>query len=343
MNYLTIYYWKIIAWDSHHINTIGPTWHFTTINSGSGGNGDGGGDGGSDTLNKKPIAELNAGEPYNGLVNTEITFDGSNSNDSDGTITKWFWDFGDNTSGTGKITNHSFSKAGTYTITLIVTDNKGATNKDTSISVITQPNRPPTTPTITGSINGTKNTIYTYTAVSIDADNDSIRYAFDWGDPLSFNQLSGFLPNGSVFTINHSWAAAGRYKVTVTVTDNHTTSSSTITVYIDAVQTGDIGYLLDNNNDGIYDAFYSDASKQITTVQEQNGNYTIDSDGDGDWDYIFSSTNELALSQHLPPDIGLIFISGTLVLVSIWMILVLLWKRKSMKKRKISNHSHKKH
>jgi PKD repeat protein len=340
MNYLTTYYWKIIAWDSHYIKTISPTWHFTTISSGGGG--DGGGGGGDETPNKKPIAELNAGEPYNGLVNTEITFDGSNSNDSDGTITNWFWDFGDNTSGTGKISNHSFLKTGKYTVTLIVTDNKGATNKDTSISVITQPNRPPTPPTITGPENGTKNTIYTYTAVSTDADNDSIQYAFDWGDPLSFNQLSGFLPNGSGFTIHHSWAAAGRYNVTVTVTDNHTTSSSKITVYIDAVQTGNIGYLLDNNSDGIYDAFYSDASKQITPVQAQNGNYSIDSDGDGDWDYIFSSTNEPALYQEPPPGIGLIFISGTIVVISIWITLVLLWKGKSKKKIKISSHSHKK-
>jgi hypothetical protein len=100
-------------------------------------------------------------------------------------------------------------------------------------------------------------------------------------------------------------------------------------VYIDAVQTGDIGYLFDDDSNGIYDAFYSDVYKQITTVQNQDGSYTIDSDGDGEWDYTFGTTNELASYQEPPPDIQLIFIIGTIVLVSIWAILVSLWMRKT--------------
>jgi PKD repeat protein len=292
----------------------------------------GGGGGTQPSENQKPVADLSAGEPYQGLVNTQITFDGSKSKDPDGTITTWFWVFGDNTSGTGKTVTHTFSKAGTYTVTLTVTDNKNATNTDTTICLVSKPNnRPPTTPTITGPTKGTKNTIYTYTALSTDADNDSIRYAFDWGDPLSFNQLSEFLPNGLVFTVNHSWVAAGRYEVTVNVTDNQTISSSKITVYIDAVQTGDIGYLIDYNGDKVYDAFYSDTTKQITKVQNQKGNYNIDSNGDGVWDYIFSTTNELALYQEPPPNIELIFISGAILLISIWAILVVFWMRKTQK------------
>jgi hypothetical protein len=101
--------------------------------------------------------------------------------------------------------------------------------------VITQPNRPPTAPIITGPTNGTKNTMYTYTAFSTDADNDTIHYTFDWGEPVS--PSSGFLPNGSSFTVNHSWATPGRYNLTVTVTDNQTESSSKITVFINTVKT----------------------------------------------------------------------------------------------------------
>lgn len=56
------------------------------------------------------------------------------SSDSDGTIVKYVWDFGDDTSQTGNITDHQFSTSGTYNVQLTVTDNYGLT-KSKSISV----------------------------------------------------------------------------------------------------------------------------------------------------------------------------------------------------------------
>jgi len=302
---------------------------FTTTGSGGGG---GGGGGLPPTENQKPVADLSVGEPYQGFVKTEITFNGSKSHDPDGTITNWFWAFGDNLYGTGKTVQHTYSKAGTYTVTLTVTDNEGATNTDATTCVIKQQNRPPTTPIITGPTNGTKNTMYTYTAVSTDADNDTIQYTFDWGDSVS--QFSGFLPNRTIFTVNHSWAAAGRYNITVTVTDNQTESFSKIIVYIDAVQTGEIGYLLDNNGDGTYDAFYSEGLKQTMTIQKKNGNYNIDSDGDGDFDYMYNETNGLTVYQTPLKTPGfkpnfLIYIIIIIVAV-ICSIIVLVWLRKNL-------------
>jgi PKD repeat protein len=273
--------------------------------------------------NKKPIANASAGEPYQGLVNSTILFDGSRSYDPDGNIIKWLWIFGDNTNGTGKTVTHTYSKAGTYTVTLTVTDNNRTTNTDTTTCMISEiENKPPTKPIITGTKNGPKNTRYTYTAVSTDADNDTIQYTFDWGDPLSISQSSGFLISGISYTVNHVWTTAGRYDVTVTATDNQTNNSSKITVYIDAIQTGDIGYLIDNNGDGVYDAFYSDVSKQITTVQKKDGNYNIDSDGNGEWDYTFDSANRL-ISYQQPNTPGF-----EIILVMCAIAFVFLWRRK---------------
>jgi len=326
LTYHTTYYWSIIAWDQNHIknsggdNGIYPTWNFTTRSS-SGSGGGGGSSGGSENI--KPVANMSAGEPYKGVVNSEILFDGSKSYDPDGTITKWFWVFGDNTNGTGETVQHAYSKVGTYTVTLKVTDNNGTTNTDTTTCVITQPNRPPTKPIISGPTNGTKNTMYTYTANSTDADNDTIQYTFTWGDPLSRPQISGFLPNGSIFTVSHSWTAAGRYYVNVTVTDNQTKNFSTIIVYIDAIQARGIGYLIDNNGVGTYDTFYSDISKQITTAQKKDGNYLIDSNGDGKWDYTFNATTK-ELTKYQPPKTP-----GFEIIVAIGAIaLVMFWKRK---------------
>jgi hypothetical protein len=285
LSYVTTYYWMIVAWDNHNASASSSTWdpwNFTTKSYSTGGGGDGGGSSG-EPENAKPVAKASPGTSYSGVVNVEILFDGSTSNDSDGNITQWSWNFGDNSTGIGATIRHAYTQAGNYTVTLTVTDNDGATDIDTTTCIITQPNRQPTPPVITGPTNGTRNTLYTYTVHSTDADNDSIRYTFDWGDALSAPESSGFLPSGANFSLNHSWETAGRYTITISVTDTKTTTlpSSDYTVFIDAKQIAGLGYLLDNNSDGTYDAFYSDSSKQITSVEKKDGNYLIDSDGNG--------------------------------------------------------------
>ncbi len=65
----------------------------------------------------------------NGL---NLNVDGSGSSDSDGTISSYAWDFGDtnNPTGdtaTGKTATYQYSQAGTYTVTLTVTDDRSGT------------------------------------------------------------------------------------------------------------------------------------------------------------------------------------------------------------------------
>jgi len=72
--------------------------------------------------NQPPTASFVAGT--NGLA---VAVDGTASHDPDGTIASYAWTFGDGGTATGSTANHTYAAAGTYTITLKVTDNAGAT------------------------------------------------------------------------------------------------------------------------------------------------------------------------------------------------------------------------
>lgn len=79
---------------------------------------------------KPPAA--NAGGPYDGTTNTDVTFDGSNSTDEDGTIVLYEWNFGDGHTDTGMIVTYIYDTTDIYTVVLTVTDNDGLIDTDTT-------------------------------------------------------------------------------------------------------------------------------------------------------------------------------------------------------------------
>jgi beta propeller repeat protein len=81
----------------------------------------------ADLSKTPPIA--NAGPDQTVIVNEPVTFDGSGSLDSDGTIVSYAWDFSVPPSG-GMKPSHTYTAAGTYTVTLTVTDDDGLTDSD---------------------------------------------------------------------------------------------------------------------------------------------------------------------------------------------------------------------
>jgi PKD repeat protein len=92
--------------------------------------------------NEPPVADPNG--PYAALVGETVTFDGSASSDSDGTIVAYDWDFGDGNTGTGVSPTNAYAAPGTYTVTLTVTDDAGATDTASTTATIGEvPNEPP--------------------------------------------------------------------------------------------------------------------------------------------------------------------------------------------------------
>lgn len=68
------------------------------------------------------------------------SFNAASSFDPDGTITSYAWAFGDSTTGTGSTPTHTYANPGTYSVTLTVTDNGGATDSETqSVTVAAAP------------------------------------------------------------------------------------------------------------------------------------------------------------------------------------------------------------
>ncbi|MFE1646131.1 PKD domain-containing protein, partial [Microbacterium sp. P01] len=142
------------------------------------------------------------------VTNMSVALDATGSTDSDGAVTGYAWNFGDGTNGTGAQPLHSFSTAGTYTVVLTVTDDRGGVaTVSKNVTVTLAPNVLPTaafTKTVSNltlSVNG---------AGSADADGTIASYAWNFGDGAS--------ASGALAT--HAYSAPGIYTVTLTVTDN---------------------------------------------------------------------------------------------------------------------------
>jgi parallel beta-helix repeat protein len=80
-----------------------------------------------------PVA--NAGQDQTVNVGETVSFDAGGSTDNVG-IVSYEWDFGDETSGTGKTVTHEYANAGTYTVTLTVEDAAGNQATDTVVVTV---------------------------------------------------------------------------------------------------------------------------------------------------------------------------------------------------------------
>lgn len=114
---------------------------------------DGFGGNSTSTVNLTVIADVNLAptavisvSSTSGQAPHVITFDGRSSSDSDGSVVSYSWVFGDGTTGAESVMEHSYNVAGSFTVTLTVTDDKGKTSSVDVVVSVTEPAAKPLAP-----------------------------------------------------------------------------------------------------------------------------------------------------------------------------------------------------
>lgn len=124
--------------------------------------------------NQPPVANITA-TTSSGTAPVSVTFNGSGSTDADGTITSYSWSFGDGTTATGASVTKTFSTAGSYNVSLTVTDDDGALSSASKTITVNAPSTVDTTKpvvSLTGPANGAKFARYaSVTAAATATDN----------------------------------------------------------------------------------------------------------------------------------------------------------------------------
>jgi PKD repeat protein len=180
-----------------------------------------------DAVNQPPVADVNG--PYTGTAGVAVSFDGTGSDDSDGTILSYDWDFGDNSTGTGATTSHVYGTSGNYNVTLTVTDDGGTPSAEAfTTAAIDSPDAPPVADA-DGPYVGKVDVPVDFDGTGSSDDGIIVQYDWDFGD--------GPVVNDAGATPSHTYADTGAYDVVLTVTDNNggTAKSATRAIIGDGV------------------------------------------------------------------------------------------------------------
>jgi len=179
--------------------------------------------------NTPPVAAFSFSPEEGGYAPLEVAFDASASVDPDGRIVRYAWDFGDGETGRGVHVTHTYADDGTYTVTLTVRDDRGATDTATAtVEVLNpppvarftwQPEEPVVGQMVIFDATGS------YDPAGILEPKEVVSWHWDFGD--------GTQGEGQV--VEHVYMVPGTYTVTLTVTDDDgasATSESSITVSV---------------------------------------------------------------------------------------------------------------
>jgi PKD repeat protein len=109
--------------------------------------------------NQSPVAQATA-SPQQGAAPLAVSFNGGGSTDPDGDNLTYRWDLGDGTIANTATVTHTYTTAGTYSVSLTVTDTAGNTNTVSLTVSVTDPGTDPVTPTALYSLDAARSSLH---------------------------------------------------------------------------------------------------------------------------------------------------------------------------------------
>ena len=219
--------------------------------------------------NQAPVANA-TGTPQSGTAPLEVSFSSSGSNDPDGSITSYSWNFGDGNSSTEANPTHTYNAAGNYTATLTVTDNQGATGTDNvAITVNAPSNQSPVANASANPQSGEAPLLVSFSSAgSNDPDGSIASYAWNFGDGNSSTEANP----------THTYNAAGNYTATLTVTDNlGATGNASVNISVSPAGGGQVLTFTPIHDTQANASSPSSTYGTMTTFRVRNGSPTYNS------------------------------------------------------------------
>ncbi len=166
--------------------------------------------------NQSPTAAFNA-TPDSGQPPLNVMFNASESEDPDGTISSYDWDFGDGSAhGSGVAVVHTYTSSGSYQAILTVTDDTEEEDTVTHTIMVTSPGN--SIPTASFTTDPALNVAYASPPVTMDFDASSSSDTD--GTITSYNWVFGDGETDTGVTTTHTYDTSGKFTIILTVIDN---------------------------------------------------------------------------------------------------------------------------